>query len=285
MDTLRIKALLLAVKYKSLSKAAEEFCYTPSALSHSVDSLEKELGVKLLKRSHVGVELTEEGALLLGCLTAVADAEQALYQKALAIQNGKQNQLRIGTYSSISVNLMPKILTGFKERHPEISVSITVGNRIGSWLEEDLADVLFGVENEGDCWLPVVRDDFVAVVPDHLFSGRKSIEWDELYPYPYIVTENRMVSQSVELDKFQERIELHSDDDMSAVSMVREGMGVTILPALVLKERIKGVRTLKIKPELHRMLGISYRKDQPAESAVLKFVCYLKSIYEHQPEE
>ena len=277
MDTLRIKALLLAVKYKSLSKAAEEFSYTPSALSHSVDSLEKELGVKLLKRSHVGVELTEEGALLLDSLAAVVEAEHALYQKASVIQNEKQNLLRIGTYSSISVNLMPKILTGFRDLYPEISVSITVGNRISSWLEEDLADVVFGVENEGDCWLPVVKDPYVAVVPDTFFAGRKTVNCEELYPYSFIVTENLAVGRMVDLSQFKEQIVLHSDDDMSAVSLVQEGIGVTILPGLVLKNRIKGIRAIKLKPDLHRTLGLSYRKDQPVGSAVLKFVRYLQN--------
>ena len=64
MDTTRIKAILLAAKYKNLSRAAEEFSYTPSALSHMADALEAELGVKLLLRTRAGVSLTEAGEQL-----------------------------------------------------------------------------------------------------------------------------------------------------------------------------------------------------------------------------
>ena len=61
MDTNKIKMFLLTEKYKSFSKTAEEFSYTPSAISHIADSLEEELGVKLFIRSRKGVELTEAG--------------------------------------------------------------------------------------------------------------------------------------------------------------------------------------------------------------------------------
>ena len=50
MDTVRIKAFLLAVKYGSFSKAAEELSYTPSALSHIADAMEEETGAKNLLR-------------------------------------------------------------------------------------------------------------------------------------------------------------------------------------------------------------------------------------------
>ena len=71
MDTLKIKTILSAVENKSFSKTAEELSYTPSALSHMADSLEQELGVKLLKRTPKGVELTENGEKLKDKLQAV----------------------------------------------------------------------------------------------------------------------------------------------------------------------------------------------------------------------
>ena len=85
METSKIKGLLLAAKYQSLSRAAEEFSYTPSALSHIADALEEELGVKLLSRTHAGVSLTEEGILLKEKMEAVLRAEDELRIAATAI--------------------------------------------------------------------------------------------------------------------------------------------------------------------------------------------------------
>lgn len=274
MDTLRIKALLLAVKHKSLSRAAEEFSYTPSALSHSVDALEKELGVRLLERSHTGVRLSEEGERLLPRLTAVVEAEAALFQDAAALSAQKQNRLRIGTYSSISVHLLPELLNRFKEQYPEIAISIEVGNRLQNWLEEDRADVLFGVEVPDYEWLPLVRDDFVAVVPEGLFAEKQTLCYEELYPFPFIMTSN--LTEGPDFSRFKELIHLTAEDDTSAVSMVREGMGVTILPSLVLKKEQQGIRTLPLEPRLCRILGLCHKKGLTAASGAGKFLHYLK---------
>ena len=85
METMKIKAILSAAKYKSLSRAAEDFSYTPSALSHMADSLEEELGVKLLLRTRTGVSLTEEGMLLAEKMDAVLRAENELIAAASEI--------------------------------------------------------------------------------------------------------------------------------------------------------------------------------------------------------
>jgi len=281
MDTQKIKTVLLAAKYKSLSKAASEFSYTPSALSHSVDALEQELGIKLLHRSHTGVELTEAGELLQDKLVAVMNAEKELFQCAAAISASRQQTLRIGTYSSISSNLLPSLLNGFKELHPEISISILVGNHIGEWLDQDRADVLIGTEYTQHAWLPISNDNFVAVVPKPLFNRRRWIHWEELYFYPFIMTENLSIKQKIDLNRFKELIYLTSSDDLSAVSMVREGMGVTILPSLALKECPRDVRILPLKPVLYRTIGVSYRKDSPPASGAAQFVQYLKHM-EHR---
>ena len=64
METFKIKAILAAAEYKSLSKAAEAYSYTPSAFSHMLSSFERELGVRILERSSTGVCFTEEGLRL-----------------------------------------------------------------------------------------------------------------------------------------------------------------------------------------------------------------------------
>ena len=79
MDTFKIKAMLAAVRLGSLSKAAEEFNYTPSAFSHILTSLESELGVSLFVRSSSGVKLTEAGERLLPVFYAMEECEEKLF--------------------------------------------------------------------------------------------------------------------------------------------------------------------------------------------------------------
>ena len=100
METNKIRALLCAIEKNSLSKAAEQFSYTPSALSHAADSIEEELGVKILKRNYAGVTLTEDGKQLLPALQEFVKAEDALLESAKILSG--ESELRIAAYSSIS---------------------------------------------------------------------------------------------------------------------------------------------------------------------------------------
>ena len=188
METQKIKAILSALQYGSLSKAAEVISYTPSAMSHIADSLEKELGVKILERSPLGISLTPEGEALYAHMTAMVEAEKRLRTAAEEIVNARENHLRIGAFSSISQHLLPEVIGQFKREHPEIRISLSVDDKLQDWLEKGLADVIFTDEfTYGDnLWVPIKEDPFVAVVPSGILNGKRSVTREELYPYTYI---------------------------------------------------------------------------------------------------
>ena len=162
MDTQKLKAILSAIEYKSLSKAAEELSYTPSALSHIADSLEKELGVKILDRSPLGISLSKEGEELYGYMTALIDAEKNLISASTALSKTKENHLRIGTFSSISQKLLPEIISEFRKLHPDINISVAVEDNLHKWLDNDMVDIIFADElsfGENNVWLPIKKVD------------------------------------------------------------------------------------------------------------------------------
>ena len=78
METMKIKAILAAAKYQTLSRAAEDFSYTPSALSHMADAFEEELGVKLPEDDYVNFN----GYVL----AAVGSIPEDIHIKAVAEQ-------------------------------------------------------------------------------------------------------------------------------------------------------------------------------------------------------
>ncbi len=278
MDASKIRAILSAVKYKSLSKAAEELSYTPSAMSHIADSLEKELGVKILERSPLGVEFTAEGEQIAPKLYALLAAEDELLRTAHAISESKSNHLRIGTFSSISQNMLPEILRGFRELHPDISVSIAVEDSLHDWTQRGLADVIFtdNITHGENIWVPIKEDPFVAIVPSHMAKGKRSITREELYGYTYISINDYALTAYFDMSKFTKIIPFESVDNVSVLYMIQEGLGVSVLPSLMLSQRIKGVSTLKLKPSISRTLGFAYSKDQALSYAAKTFVNYLK---------
>lgn len=280
MDTQKIRTILMAARNKSLRKTAEALAYTPSALSHMADSLEKELGVELLKRTPHGVELSECGERLREKLRAVIEAEEELKRAAAALSRDREESLRIGTYFSVSFFLLPEIIREFKRRHPHISISISVEDTLSSWLRDDLADIVFTDmgEAEGQEWVPFMKDRYLAVLPDSILPGKEVVEKEELYPYTYISVNDSSTKRYIEEEKFKRIVKFSATDDLGVLALVREGIGVAILPSLIAQQTFSGTHTALIEPEFNRVLGFSYKKDNQKDSLLL-FVRFLREYY------
>jgi len=274
METSRIRGLLLAAKYQSLSRAAEEFSYTPSALSHIADALEEELGVKLLSRTRAGVSLTEEGTLLKEKMEAVLRAEEELRAAAAALGEKNSSILRIAAYSSISTYLLPQIVKRFKKENPDVRVSLSVVDSLRGWLENDAVDVVFGDlsaigENEH---VVIMEDPYVAVLPEETLAGRRSVRREDLYSFPYISTNEGVLHRYFDEDRFAEILCVDSADDAAVLSLVKEGIGVAVLSSLATRKHVKGVRTVALSPKISRSIGFAYRMKNPATERFLTFM-------------
>ena len=278
MDAFDIRAFVAAVKHKSLSKAAEEFSYTPSAFSHIVTRLEADLGVSLLKRTHTGVILTAEGEKLYPKMIALLEAEETLLASAASLHGKQRKTLRIATYSSISRTFLSGILKAFKAQNPDIRLSVDVADSHTSWLEEDRADIVFadGIVFEKNEWYPIMEDEFLAVAPPHMLGERTTVAREELYGHPNIYTDDAHLRAYFDVSKFQEPIFFRSEDDLSIINMVREGIGIAVLPALVLEGNAEGVQLLHLSPPLRRTIGFAYRKDKKNGDVLTRFLQFIR---------
>ena len=280
MDTLKIKTILSAVENKSFSKTAEELSYTPSALSHMADSLEQELGVKLLKRTPKGVELTENGEKLKDKLQAVLDTEDILKRSALAISNDKEQTLKIGAFFSVSFHLLPELIKKFKSKYPDVSISISVENSFSGWLKNDLADVVFtDIEpQDNEEWVPFIKDRYVAVLPEGVLSNKKTVTKDALYKHTLISVNDSKTREFIDEKKFKKILKFSSTDDLGVLALVKQGIGVAILPSLSVQESFAGTHIALIEPEYFRVLAFSYKKENK-KYCLLKFIQFLKDYY------
>lgn len=277
MDTFKVKAIIASVQHKSLSRAAEEFSYTPSAFSHMMAAFEKELGVQIFHRHSKGVELTEAGKALYPKLCALVQQETDILQTAAELAGNAEPALRIATYSSISRNFLSAILKDFKKAYPHIRISVTVSDVLTGWLDEDRADVLFADAPAfgGNPWSAILEDRFLAVAPPSLVGDRQSITREELYEYPQIFTDDQPLRAYFDVSKFKELTHFHSEDDLSVVNMVRTGLGITILPALALKGNADGTALLELDPPLTRTLGFGYKKSRKKSPALTCFIQFV----------
>lgn len=279
MDTMKIKAVLAAAKHGSLSKAAQDFSYTPSALSHLLASFEEELGVRLFKRSAKGVALSAHGEALLPKFEEMMLAEKGISDTVTALIAETGSEVRIAAYSSISRNFLSRFLADFKKEHPEIRLSVHVADDLSGWLEEGRADVIFADNNvlSDKELVPIATDRYWAVAPEGLLDGKESITREELYELPHIFTDDEYLQTVFEKSRFRELIYFKSDDDHAVVQMVRAGMGVAVMPELVLQGNMRGVSLLELTPAVTRALGFAVKKGNNS-MAVTKFVKYVKAM-------
>lgn len=277
MDIQKIKVILSAIEHKSLSRAAEEISYTPSAMSHIADAIEKELGVKILQRTPLGISLTPEGQEIYPHLLAIVEAEKNLLRVTNSVKTAKENHLRIGAFSSISQELLPEIISKFRLAHPEIKISVSVEDNLQDWLEYGLVDVIFADqlcfgENE---WIPIKEDPFVAVFPEGMLNGKKVVSKEELYDHTYISINEKLLEPYFDQTKFPNVVNFESVDNVSVLYMIKQGLGFSVLPSLMTNKKIKGVKTLKLDPPVSRTIGFAYKKDGKLSHGAKLFINYL----------
>lgn len=262
MDTVKIKAFLLIAKHRNFSRAAEALSYTPSALSHIADSLEQELGLKLFVRTKKGVTLTSAGEQLQSKFASLQKTEDALYKTAEDLRQESDRVLRIGTISSIALHLLPPLLRSFKQAYPEVQTQILVDDNMYDWLQSGVADILLADDSlELPDFQPLVEEPYVAVVPATDFPGKTAVALQELYDRTFIRPDEKFLDTFLTMENFREVVPVASIENDSALYMVKEKLGVTILPRLSTNSCPSQVKILTLTPKLVRNIGFCCSSD------------------------
>jgi DNA-binding transcriptional LysR family regulator len=152
-------------------------------LSAGIRSLERELGVPLVRRGRQFEELTPEGELILGwAQRALADLE-SLQQEASRLRGGLEGTLRIGAIPT-SLPLSPLVTTRFRERHPRMRVRLVSMNsrQIAHGLEHGEIDAgLTYLDNEPIAHVdtvPLWREHYLLVTPaDSDLGAQTAVPW------------------------------------------------------------------------------------------------------------
>lgn len=278
MDTFKIKAILAVVEYGNLSRAAEEFSYTPSSFSHMLTSFEKEIGIKLFNRHSKGVSLTENGKKLIENFKEIVQTEEKFLNKIVSLKECNDNNLTIAAYSSISRSIISDILKRLKKERPEINVSVSVCDDLIDLLKKGKADIVFGDSRNFSSyeWLPIFTDKYFVVAPKGMIK-EKQISIEKLYNFPYIFTDDFFLTDYLNTSLFKEITVFRSYDDLSIIKAVKDGLGLTVLPELVINGITSEVDVIPLEENITRTLGITYNKEKIRVLKLEKFIASIAS--------
>jgi DNA-binding transcriptional LysR family regulator len=125
MDRLRRLEIFVSVADAgSFARAAEALLVTPSAVSHAIAQLERELGMSLVYRTTRQLRLSPDGALVLRHAREMLAGAARLDAMAGGQRERIAGTLRIGIPPGVAMHLLMPLLTGFRDRHPEVNVEM-----------------------------------------------------------------------------------------------------------------------------------------------------------------
>lgn len=272
MDTDKIEILLRAVETGSLAKTAEEFSYTPSALSRMVSSIEEEIGTKIVRRTYSGIKAEKNTEKIFKLLKKSVEIKKEIVH--LAEQINIKDEITIATYASLSKYILPEITKKFHQKYQDIRINIIVADSLSDIIEKDMADIVIGerVFGEQYVWKEMISDPYVAVLPESTNLHDTMLHRDKKYDEIFIVPNDSKIKQFACPDNFRDIINVNSHDDSSVIEMIKAEMGISILPTLSVTGEESFVKTLPLSHSVERKLGITYKKEKEKNPLIIKIV-------------
>lgn len=247
IDPRHLITLEAVARHGSFAAAADELACTQSAISQQIAEIERRIGIRVLDRRPVRV--TAAGRVLLEAELAVRSATAIALQELSALKEGRAGRVRLGTFASAAVSVVPQALARFRQTHPDVHVKLAQLETEVSYaqiLRGDL-DLALTFDYDRAPRKPpkrirrslVVKDPVLVVLPAaHRLAGRAQIRLAELANDPWIGSP--VIDRSLELlaelcrtAGFKQRLEFEGDDFQTVLGLVDQGLGIALLPKLV----------------------------------------------------
>ncbi len=281
----RYEIFVKVIETGSFTIAAKELEYSQSAVSQSVKALENELECTLITRDRTGVTLSKDGETFYPRIKALALAYEQLDAKKKQVHGFVDTTIRIGTFTSVSRNILPPLMASFQKLHPEVKFELRQGeyNNISNWIVD--GDVDFGFlgrrTNEELIMEPIYEDTMKVVLPaNHPLANENQISLKDLTKDPFIVLDEGEYSNSLhafEAEGLQARQKYKIYDDYTILSMIRKGMGISILFSLVIEGFEDEVAIIPLKNPISRTISLAYSNYDIMPYAAKMFYQYIKT--------
>ncbi len=186
MEIRQLKYFLQVCEDKNLSKAAEHLFITQQGLSHSIKSMEKELGVVLFTRNNQGVRLTDTTEAIRADVEVFLGDYELLKQKIQDAAKATKGQIRISLPPGVTAMVMPELMIGFKTAYPQIELDIfemfdMVCEKMVADETVDVGCSLEPVDTAQFDYYPFVREDvYLYVNKRNPLSMRERVSFADL---------------------------------------------------------------------------------------------------------
>ena len=289
MSIKKYEAFVITAKEGSLTKAASVLGTTQSRISHVLADLEEEYGFSLMNRGRGGIRLTEAGQLLYPIMEEILEKNRELESVVENIRQSTAGSVKLATFSSVAVQWLPGMLQLFQQMYPGVEVQMLSGDYddIDQWLrtgEADLGFVTLPAPEQMQV-IPLSEDPLVVILPEgHRLAALEKVPIDELRGEPFITlrqSSNHDIHRALDKAGLKPKVRYETKDDYALIAMVRQGLGISIVPQLLLGSRRDGIQVRQLDPGAKRTiaLAISGKNPLPAVNTFVETaVFWLKSM-------
>ena len=278
-------------KLEHFRNAAKELHISQPSLSHSISTLEEELGTKLFEKQGRCVKLTKYGKIFLNYVEKSLDTLELGEEKLRRFTNATKGNVDVAYVAPLSSYYIPKAVRNFLDIDKNKDITFT-------FKQELTIDVIEGLKSSkydiGFCsfvkdepsivFEPILEQELVLIVPNnHKLCDLKSINIEEIENYPLVAYNKnsglgKFTSKLFKESNINTNIVFECEDENAIAGLVAENFGIAIVAKIpqLNNFNIKQIPINNIKQ--NRYIYLAYIKDRYFPHAVNNFIQHVKDL-------
>ncbi|HEX8311989.1 MAG TPA: LysR family transcriptional regulator [Chthoniobacteraceae bacterium] len=292
LDTRQLRAFAILARTASFTQTARELNLSQSAISHSMKTLEQDIGCRLLDRMGRTVVLTQAGEQLLVRVERILEEMDAARTELGRLGRWGTTRVRIGASTTACQYVLPAVLREFKESFPQCEISIRPGDTPEAIeaLRTHQIDLAVNLEPVGEASLefrPLFQDELAFILsPLHPWVRAGKVTREEIARQNYILYGKRSYTfQMIEEYFRKEEITLRASLELGNMEAIKElvklGLGVSILAPWTATKELKeqSLHALPLgRRKLRRRWGVIHWRGRRLSLAEETFIGLCESV-------
>jgi DNA-binding transcriptional LysR family regulator len=294
LDLNALNVFLAVAEYGSFSEAGRRLHLSQSAISQTIDSLERHFGTRLYVRHGRSTQLTEAGQVLKPSASELLAAACRLEETMASLQGEVVGAMTIGCSTTSGKYLLPGLIARFRRQFPQVRINVSIYSREGVINRLHSGEISLGVtskrvDHRDLDYQEFYTDEVILIVPaGHRWARYGRIEPEDLLDEPIILREEVAGTHEVLLESLRKH---DISPEMLKVAMVlgnaeaiemavEEGIGIAFVSRLAASRGLELRRVQEVKVSgmpLSRKLYMVRCQRHPATRAQTEFWDFVRS--------
>lgn len=282
MNLEQLRGFAEVAQLGNFTRAAERLHLAQPSLSRQISALEHDLGVELFARARGGSTLTAAGECLLPLARRMLADAESIRRELAELSGLRRGRVRLGATPTLCVSLVAEVLSVFRAAHPAIELHLSEQGSL-RLLDElaagelDLALITTSAPDAPDRFTvdPLLVEELVVIssIDAPPIADTGSITLRQVAHLPQIVFNDTYDLRGTTDAAFAEagltpETVIEGAEMDAVLRFVERGLGVAIVPAIVLAHR-PGLRSVRLtRPTLSRTVSIARAAGAPHSAAV-----------------